>query len=104
MSGVEIIGGALSTYVRAVRVVCEEKAIRYEHKLARPHEPDVAAIHPFGKIPVMRHGDFECASRRRSPPISTLFSRVHAYFRANLATPRSQSSGYRLSTRDATEP
>lgn len=64
MSRVEIIGGALSTYTRAVRMVCEEKGIAYEHKPARPHERDVAAIHPFGRIPVMRHGDFElCESK-----------------------------------------
>lgn len=64
MSNVEIIGGALSTYVRAVRMVCEEKGIPYVHKPARPGEPQVAAIHPFGKIPVMRHGDFElCESK-----------------------------------------
>jgi glutathione S-transferase len=64
MSSVEIIGGALSTYTRAARVVCEEKSIPYLHKPARPREPEVAAIHPFGKIPVMRHGDFEfCESK-----------------------------------------
>src|SRR5262249_42995313 len=29
-----------------------------------PHSPEVDAIHPFGKIPVMRHGDVElCESR-----------------------------------------
>jgi glutathione S-transferase len=45
-------------------MVCEEKAIPYELKPAAPHSPDVAAIHPFGKIPVMRHGDFElCESK-----------------------------------------
>jgi glutathione S-transferase len=64
MSNVEIIGGAPSTYTRAARVVCEEKAIPYEHKVARPHAPEVTAIHPFGKVPVMRHGDFElCESK-----------------------------------------
>src|SRR5258708_4709395 len=50
MSSVEIIGGALSTYTRTARVVCEEKGIPYEHKPARPHEPEVAAIHPFGLV------------------------------------------------------
>src|SRR5260370_32982827 len=64
MSSVEIIGGALSTYTRTARVVCEEKGIPYLHRPARPREPEVAAIHPFGKIPVMRHGDFElCESK-----------------------------------------
>ena len=64
MLSVEIIGFAPSTYVRVARMVCEEKAIPYELKPAPPHAPEVAAIHPFGKIPVMRHGDFElCESK-----------------------------------------
>jgi glutathione S-transferase len=64
MSSVEIIGFAPSTYVRVARMVCEEKAIPYELKPSPPHAPEVAAIHPFGKIPVMRHGDFElCESK-----------------------------------------
>ena len=64
MSKVEIIGFAPSTYVRVARMVCEEKAIPYELKPAPPHSPDVTAIYPFGKIPVMRHGDFElCESK-----------------------------------------
>ena len=64
MPNVEIIGFAPSTYVRVVRMACEEKAIPYDLTPAPPHSPDVAAIHPFGKIPVMRHGDFElCESK-----------------------------------------
>jgi glutathione S-transferase len=64
MPTVEIIGWARSTYVRVARMVCEEKAIRYDLKDAAPHSADVLAIHPFGKIPVMRHGDFElCESK-----------------------------------------
>ncbi len=64
MPNVEIIGFAPSTYTRAARMVCEEKSIPYDLKPAPPHAPDVSAIHPFGKIPVMRHGDFElCESK-----------------------------------------
>jgi glutathione S-transferase len=64
MPNVEIIGFAPSTDVRTARMVCEERAIPYELKPAAPHSPDVTAIHPFGKIPVMRHGDFElCESK-----------------------------------------
>jgi glutathione S-transferase len=64
MSKVEIIGFAPSTYVRVVRIVCEEKGIDYELKPVPPHSPEAAAVHPFGKIPVMRHGDFElCESK-----------------------------------------
>jgi glutathione S-transferase len=64
MANVEIIGPAPSTYTRAARMVCEEKSIPYELKQSAPHSPDVDAIHPFGKVPVMRHGDFElCESK-----------------------------------------
>jgi len=64
MPTVELIGPAPSTYTRVARMVCEEKAIAYELKQSPPHSPDVDAIHPFGKVPVMRHGDFElCESK-----------------------------------------
>jgi glutathione S-transferase len=64
MSNVEIIGGPRSTYTRVARMVCEEKSIAYELTEAAPRSPDAFAIHPFGKIPVLRHGDFElCESK-----------------------------------------
>jgi glutathione S-transferase len=64
MAIVEIFGLAPSTYVRAVRMVCEEKSIPYELKPAAPHSPEICAIHPFGKMPAMRHGDIElCESK-----------------------------------------
>jgi glutathione S-transferase len=45
-------------------MVCEEKAIPYELKLIDAQATEVRAIHPFGKIPVMRHGDFTlCESK-----------------------------------------
>jgi len=74
MASVEIIGFAPSTYVRVARMVCEEKAIPYELKPAAPHSPEVAAIHPFGKIPVMRHGDFElCESKAIATYLDLVF-------------------------------
>ncbi len=64
MPRVEIMGPAPSTYTRVACMVCEEKAIPYDLKHSTPHSPDVSAIHPFGKVPVMRHGDFElCESK-----------------------------------------
>jgi len=64
MPNVEIIGAARSTYVWGIRMVCEEKSIRYDLKEAGPRSPEASAIHPFGKIPVLRHGDFElCESK-----------------------------------------
>lgn len=64
MAHLEIIGAPPSTYTRVVRMCCEEKGVPYDFKIAAPHSPDVNAIHPFGKVPVMRHGDIElCESK-----------------------------------------
>jgi glutathione S-transferase len=55
----EIIGSSRSTYTGVVRMVCEEKVIEYALTEAELGAPEVFAIHPFGKMPVMRHGDVE---------------------------------------------
>ena len=57
MAELEIIGIPMSNYVRAVRMLCEEKGVAYKLTPARPHSPEVTAISPVGQIPVMRHGD-----------------------------------------------
>jgi glutathione S-transferase len=57
MAALEIIGAPQSNFVRTVRMACVEKGVPYALIPARPHTPEVDAIHPFGKIPVMRHGD-----------------------------------------------
>src|SRR5262249_13511619 len=59
MPNVEIIGFPESTYVRVARMACEEKGVSYDLKPAAPHSAEVLAIHPFGKIPALRHGDFQ---------------------------------------------
>ena len=64
MSEMQIIGFPQSTYVRAVRMAAEEKGVAYELIPEPPHADAVNAVHPFGKIPVMRHGDVNlCESR-----------------------------------------
>ncbi len=64
MAELEIIGAPQSNYVWVARIACTEKGVPYALNPARPHSPDVAAIHPFGKIPVLRHGDVTvCESR-----------------------------------------
>src|SRR5579863_2274884 len=55
----ELIGAAPSVFVRATRLACEEKGVPYALTVAAPHSPPVLAISPFGRIPVMRHEDFE---------------------------------------------
>jgi len=57
MADVEIFGLAPSTYTRVVRMVCEEKGIPYTLRSVPPHSPEINAIHPYGKMPVLRHGD-----------------------------------------------
>jgi glutathione S-transferase len=55
----EIIGSARSTYTWAVRMVCEEKGIDYRLTEAALGAPELRAIHPLGKMPVLRHGAVE---------------------------------------------
>ena len=60
----EIIGIPESTYTRVARMACEEKGVPYTLKPEPPHSPPVNAIHPLGKVPVMRDGDFSlCESK-----------------------------------------
>lgn len=58
---IKIFGMYRSNFVRAVRIACEEKQIAYEYYPVQPHSPLVVAIHPLGKVPVMRHGDLTLA-------------------------------------------
>jgi glutathione S-transferase len=64
MDEIEIIGFAGGNFVRAVRMAADEKQIPYRFTEAQPHSPEVTAIHPLGKVPVMRHGAVKlCESR-----------------------------------------
>jgi glutathione S-transferase len=64
MPRLEIIGSLRSTYTRVVRMVCEEKAIDHALTETGLGAPEIFAIHPFGKMPVLRHGDFTlCESK-----------------------------------------
>src|SRR4249920_195701 len=59
MATPEIIGSIRSTYTRTACMVCEEKGIEYVLTEKPLHAPEILAIHPFGKMPVLRHGDLE---------------------------------------------
>jgi glutathione S-transferase len=64
MAKPEIIGSSRSTYTRVTCMVCEEKGIEYVLTERPLHAPEIRAIHPFGKMPVLRHGDVElCESK-----------------------------------------
>jgi len=60
----EIIGSARSTYTWAVRMVCEEKGIDYRLTETTFGAPELRAIHPLGKMPVLRHGAIELFESR----------------------------------------
>lgn len=75
MKTVEIIGVPQSTFVRTVRIACEEKGVAYLLTPARPHTPEVDCIHPLGKVPVMRFGDYQlCESRAIATFVDHAFS------------------------------
>jgi glutathione S-transferase len=52
----EILGDARSTYTRAARIAFFEKGIAHAHRSVPPHSPEIDAINPFGRIPVLRLG------------------------------------------------
>lgn len=58
-----IVGPQFSTFVRSVQLCCEEKGIAYTlgaevegHPLVR-YSPEHLALHPFGKVPILLHGE-----------------------------------------------
>ncbi len=64
MLELQIIGAPQSNFVWVTRIACREKGVPYTLVPAMPHTPEVVAIHPFGKIPAMRHGEVTlCESR-----------------------------------------
>jgi glutathione S-transferase len=64
MSQLQLIGAAPSNYVWVCRIALAEKGVPYELVPELPHTGEVAAIHPFGKIPVMRQGAVTLAESR----------------------------------------
>ena len=64
MAELEILGAPQSNYVWVVRIAATEKGVAHKFTPLPPHTPEVDAIHPFGKIPVMRHGDFQLFESR----------------------------------------
>ena len=58
---VELIGYRYSVYLRIARVVLEEKGVAFAHVEVNPfgEVPDwYLGLHPFGRVPVLRHGHF----------------------------------------------
>jgi glutathione S-transferase len=58
MSDVILYGFAPSTYVRTARLACEEKGVTHALEAIELGSPAHRALHPFARMPAMRHGDF----------------------------------------------
>jgi len=82
MAAVQILGMPLSNYVWSTRIGCAEKGVDHELVNVRPHSPEINAIHPLGKMPVMRHGDIQlCESK-------AILSYIDAAFEGPALAPR----------------
>lgn len=57
MTDVILYGVAPSSYVRTARMTCVEKGISHELVSQNPNSPEQLAVHPFGKMPAMKHGE-----------------------------------------------
>ena len=56
MTDVILYGNPLSTYTRTARLAFAEKGVAYDLEPVDHTAPAYREIHPFGKIPAMRHG------------------------------------------------
>ena len=78
----KLYGANPSPFFRKARIVLEEKAIPYvtENLVPVPKTPELLALHPMGKIPVLRDGDIVvpdssviCAYLERKYPFPALY-------------------------------
>src|SRR5258708_7762767 len=72
----KLYGANRSPFFRKARVVLEEKGIPYQvERLAPvPKTPELLAMHPLGKIPILRDGDVVVPD---SSVICAYLERVH---------------------------
>jgi glutathione S-transferase len=58
MPEIVIYGPAMSTCVRTARMACAEKEVEHALEEVDFRSPAYRSLHPFNKVPAMRHGDF----------------------------------------------
>lgn len=56
---VTLLGDARSSYTRTARMGFAEKGVAYTFQTCGPHTPEILAVHPFGRIPVLLDGEVE---------------------------------------------
>ena len=59
MSKITLHGFPASTYLRTCRMAAIEKGIGHEIDPTTPQSPEQLAMHPWGKLPAMTHGDLK---------------------------------------------
>jgi glutathione S-transferase len=58
MSDVAVYGIPFSSYTWSARMALSEKGVAFEMVDSQPHSQLQNELHPFGKVPAFRHGDF----------------------------------------------
>jgi glutathione S-transferase len=61
---VTLFGDPRSSYTWTVRLGLAEKGVKYRLENRAPHTPEQLALHPFGRIPVLRDGAIEIYEAR----------------------------------------
>lgn len=59
MTDVTVFGPLHSTYLRSIRLALEEKGVDYAVEPVEMKQPSHLELHPFGRVPAFRHGDFQ---------------------------------------------
>ncbi len=57
MSDVTLYGFPPSSYTWSARMACEEKGLSHDLEPIEFGSDEHKALHPFAKIPIMKHGD-----------------------------------------------
>lgn len=57
-AGVALTGFRHSVYTRVARIALAEKRVDHDYEEHDPFAPGARGSHPFGRVPVLRHGDF----------------------------------------------
>jgi glutathione S-transferase len=58
LSDIILYGSPFSNFVRSARLAFEEKGVDYDLEPAKIKEPEYLLLHPFARMPALRHGDF----------------------------------------------
>ena len=65
MSDIILYGDPRSTYLRTARMAAMEKDISHELQAADLSSEAYTDLHPFKKMPSIRHGDFDALRNQR---------------------------------------